>query len=228
MPYVHISDYKLSITEYGKEFILLHSIDGQNLIPIAQAIYHSHFEFAEEVIGTEKEICIKLASTFNSKAHQLLSETKLLESIQNQSYILPVYFGEVGDWPIIEAHSQKSKSELISELTELSFQFHMYGFLPGFLYIKGLPDYLHCPRKAIPDKKVTPGSLAIGGPYLGFYSNPSPGGWHTIGQCALKVFDKSNQPPLKLIYGDNLRLKSITLEEHQYLLDKKLQLHQYG
>ena len=228
MPYVHIANHKLSIIEYGTEFILLHSIEGLNLIPLAEAIHLTNLDFAEEIIGTETEICIKLKSIFDLKAAQQLSEVTLTNNKTTQSYTLPIYFDEDEDWSNIESHSNKSRVDIITELTSLTLEFHMYGFLPGFLYIKGLPTYLHCPRKVNPATRVAAGSLAIGGPYLGFYSNPSPGGWHCIGHCALKIFDKNSFPPTKLNHGDKINLISINQTEQQRLLHKNIQLHEYG
>ena len=39
----------------------------------------------------------------------------------------------------------------------------MLGFLPGFLYLSGLDDQLHCPRKDNPSLNVPAGAVGIGG-----------------------------------------------------------------
>ena len=228
MKYVHIDNHKLSLTVYGTEFLILQSSEGLNLIPLAESIYQANLLFAEEVIGTEKEICIKLANDFDIKAKELLTSIKTEKKQSQKIYTLPVFFNEHKDWANLEAYSKKSRGEIINEMVSRTFQFHMYGFLPGFLYIKGLPEYLHCPRKSVPEKRVEAGTLAIGGPYLGYYSNPSPGGWHSVGSCALKVFDKTSLPPVKIQQGDALKLVSIPEKEHQILLTKNLQLTEYG
>ena len=48
-----------------------------------------------------------------------------------------------------------------------SFLLYFYGFLPGFMYLGGLPETLHIPRKTIPDRKISKGSVAIGGSQTG-------------------------------------------------------------
>ncbi len=228
MQYIHIDKYKLSVNKFGEEFVLLNSVDQKNLIPLSEAIYKSKLKFAEEVIGTENEICLKLNATLDNIAIKKLESIKLDQRKGSTKYILPVYFNDHEDWEAIQNYSNKSKATIINELISTTLTFYMYGFLPGFLYITGLPEHLQCPRKATPSKSVEAGTIAIGGPYLGLYSCNSPGGWYSIGHCPISVFDPSNKPPTQLQYGNIIQLKSVSQEEYHSLSAQKLDLFNYG
>ncbi len=70
---------------------------------------------------------------------------------------------------------------LTRALEETEYQVEEIAFAPGFLYLSGLPDSCHLPRRATPRPLVPPRSLALGGPYVGIYSLASPGGWNIVG-----------------------------------------------
>ena len=85
----------------------------------------------------------------------------------------------------------------------------MYGFMPGFPYLEGLPLALSIPRLKSP-RKITPkGSVAIANEMCGIYPNQSPGGWHIIGRSPLTLFDsvKDHVMPLKL--GQKIKFQRI-------------------
>jgi len=218
----------IEILCFDQDFILLRSQADQSLIPLAAAIYHAHLPFAEEVIGSDKEICIKLKAEFDELAIKQLCSLELTDDSEKTNYRLPIYFGEGKDWAFITSQTGKTKQEVILDLTSSSFTFHNHGFLPGFLYVTGLPDYLHLPRKVVPDKHISPGSLAIGSHYLGLYSIPSPGGWHIIGSCPLTIFDPTDNPPVCLKPGDALRLYEIDGAEYERLSTINSKLKHYG
>ena len=63
------------------------------------------------------------------------------------------------------------------------YEVAMLGFLPGFAYLRGLPEPLVLPRRASPRPRVPPGSLAMAAEYTGIYPFASPGGWHLLGRA---------------------------------------------
>ena len=89
----------------------------------------------------------------------------------------------------------------------------MYGFMPGFVYLSGLPQQLHIPRKSTPDKRIPANSFAIGGNYAGIYSIASPGGWHILGTIKKTVFNKESVPPLQLRIGQQIIINSISKDD---------------
>ena len=93
----------------------------------------------------------------------------------------------------------------------------MIGFLPGFLYLGGLPKDLIMDRKDTPRSHVPKGSVAIGGEQTGIYPVDSPGGWQIIGRTPLSLFDIKKDDPTPIRQGDKVQFYSIDLETYQNL-----------
>lgn len=109
-------------------------------------------------------------------------------------------------------------SELIALHSSVVYRIHFFGFLPGFMYLHGLPERLHFPRKAVPDRAVPRGSVAIGGSQTGIYPRESPGGWHIIGQTPISLFEAQRNPPVWASPGDRLKFVPITSTEMEELI----------
>ncbi len=62
------------------------------------------------------------------------------------------------------------------------YQVEMYGFMPGFFYMKNLDKRLQLERKERPSIKIPKGSVGIAHNYCGIYPTDSPGGWYIIGK----------------------------------------------
>ena len=107
--------------------------------------------------------------------------------------------------------------ELIQLHTSGMYRVYMIGFLPGFLYLGGLPEQLHLPRKATPNLKTPVGAIAIGGQQTGIYPMESPGGWHVIGQTPLSLFDINSDNPTPMRQGDHVKFYEIDLETYNVL-----------
>lgn len=119
----------------------------------------------------------------------------------------------------LESFSKKNISH--NELVELhiggEYRVYMIGFLPGFLYLGGLPERLHLPRKKTPNLKTPKGSIAIGGQQTGIYPIESPGGWHVIGRTPLSLFDINSDNPTPIEQGDYIKFYKIDLEVYNKL-----------
>lgn len=105
--------------------------------------------------------------------------------------------------------------EIINLHSEASYQLNFYGFLPGFMYLSGLNPLLALPRKAVPDRKIESGSVAIGGSQTGIYPQESPGGWHVIGKTPTLFFNPLFDPPVWAKAGDQIQFSPITLVEFE-------------
>ena len=82
------------------------------------------------------------------------------------------------------------------------------GFVPGFPYLAGLPEWLTTPRLATPRAVVPAGSVGIGGSQTGIYPFATPGGWHLLGRTSLPLFDPAAKQPNRLAIGDRVRFRS--------------------
>ncbi|WP_299551392.1 5-oxoprolinase subunit PxpB [Seonamhaeicola sp.] len=112
-----------------------------------------------------------------------------------------------------------SKSLSIDTIIKLHSQpiytVYFIGFLPGFLYLGGLDEVLHTPRKATPRLKIEKGAVAIGGNQTGVYPDESPGGWNIIGNSPIDFFDIKEETPCFAAPGDQIQFHPVSLKEYQ-------------
>ena len=135
-----------------------------------------------------------------------------LESPKKNHVILICY--ELGlDWEDVEPHTGLDKETIISKHSSQEYTVAMMGFIPGFVFLEGLPEELACPRRKSPRTRIPPGSVGIGGRQTGIYSLESPGGWNIIGRTPLSFFDVNQTPPTILNPGDSITFKAISEEE---------------
>lgn len=137
---------------------------------------------------------------------------KILGTFTSKTWIIPVcYCIEFGRDLEKLAHLHQIKIEEIIKLhSEALYTLHFYGFLPGFMYLGGLHEKLFTPRKNTPDRSMPSGTVAIGGKQTGIYPTESPGGWHAIGKCPVKLFDISKEIPVIPAVGDKIKFESIS------------------
>ena len=223
-----MADIEFKIDQYGADFLLLKSEKGLDLRMLGKAIFERKFDFIEEVIVTEQEICLKLNEHFESHHISLIKETKPSILLKPRKYKLPIFFNDHEDWANVTKHSGMKKNEVIKKLLKSKLSLSMFGFLPGFMYIDGLDTSLQIPRKTIPSKYVEAKSIALGGKYLGLYAINSPGGWNVIGKTPLSILDLKTLPPVKVNLGDQVVLESIDEDTYQKLTKKKMNLNTYN
>ena len=145
---------------------------------------------------------------------ELLSSLKG-EEVTGKTHIVPVCY-ELGlDWNEVEGHTSMTKDEIIQRHMAGKYSIAMMGFIPGFVYLKGLDPSLSCPRKKNPRAKLPAGSVGIGGSQSGIYSLESPGGWQIIGQTPVTFFDPQKEPPVTAKPGDIVVFESITAREFE-------------
>tara|TARA_R110000868_G_scaffold19310_1_gene83187 strand:- start:1552 stop:2286 length:735 start_codon:yes stop_codon:yes gene_type:complete len=132
---------------------------------------------------------------------------------------IPVcYDAEFGiDLGMISKQKNISKPEIIKRHLQTIYTVYFIGFLPGFLYLGGLDETLHVPRKSTPRLHIEKGAVAIGGNQTGVYPNPSPGGWNIIGNSPINFFDVSKKMPCFAKAGDAIQFYSISINEHHHI-----------
>ena len=213
LKYLQIDHIRLEVHNYYDDFILLKNSEVDILPLIGQAITEAKYDFIKEVIATEVEILLKIRIPLTPHILTELSNLNIKPQELLPPYELQVHFGEDQDWAHITSVSGLSKDAYIKELLASTLSVAMYGFMPGFVYLRGLPEHLHVPRKPNPDQLIPASSFAIGSNYAGIYSVASPGGWHVIGTVINQIFDKESMPPLHLKVGQQIKIKAISKTE---------------
>ena len=143
----------------------------------------------------------------------------LTTSKRHDKWILPVCYDEVYGIDLSEAANflGLSKNELINLHTEAVYTIYGIGFLPGFMYLGGLPQTLEIPRKPVPRLKVEKGAVGLASKQTGIYPQASPGGWNIIGNCPVPLFNVSKSNPCFFNVGDKVQFKSISQSEYEHI-----------
>lgn len=183
--------------------ILKHSINAPEIV---------------DLIPAYESLCIQFKMpvySLNVAAEFLSDVVKKNDSDHSNSVLheIPVCY-ELGlDWDVVQSHTKLSKDEIESIHSSQTYTVAMLGFLPGFIFLDGLTDSIHCPRKDTARMSIPKGSVGIGGKQTGIYGLESPGGWQIIGQSPVQLFDVSNNPPIKVGAGDKVKFVSISEAE---------------
>ncbi len=199
--------------DFGEHALILRPVNAKLVLPVqlsktAEAIYELALPDVKEVITGIEDICLVIENKEAFNFEKLASIANATPALKLKLLALEVDFNQGLDWDSVEKHSKMSKKQCIELLTATPFQFQMYGFIPGFVYLKGLPKVLEVPRKSAPRRNVEAGSIGIGGKQFGIYNIDSPGGWNIIGKTKHPLFNKSKIPPLDLKVGDQIKLVS--------------------
>lgn len=148
------------------------------------------------------------------------SEIKI--NTDSKTVIIPtLYGGDYGpDLASVSDFLALSENDIVDFHTSSEYFVYALGFSPGFPYLGGLPNQIHCPRLSSPRVDVPSGSVAIAESQTGIYPMNSPGGWRIIGKTPVKMFDPNNSTPAILSPGDKLRFKVLS-SERDFLEIKK-------
>nr|WP_299339672.1 5-oxoprolinase subunit PxpB [Allomuricauda sp.] len=107
-----------------------------------------------------------------------------------------------------------SASALIESHTSCEYTVFGIGFLPGFMYLGGLPKTLEIPRRKEPRLHVDKGSVGLAGKQTGIYPQDSPGGWNIIGSCPIPIFNATKETPCFVNVGDRIKFQSVSRAEY--------------
>ena len=220
--------FKLTYKPFGERAILI-----EWPLKINKNILSDIILFKEKILHKNIKQILELRSSYNSlliiynvfiKNYKFKIESlnKIYESdvlrikLESNLWKIPVcYHDEFAlDLDIISKQKNISKSEIIKQHTQTIYTVYFIGFLPGFLYLGGLNERLHIPRKSTPRLHIEKGAVAIGGKQTGVYPNASPGGWNIIGNSPIRFFDVSKETPCFAKAGDAIQFYPISIKDH--------------
>ncbi|MEX0813744.1 MAG: 5-oxoprolinase subunit PxpB [Chitinophagales bacterium] len=147
-----------------------------------------------------------------SSIEKLYAKKEKFQIGERKCWEIPVLY-EGKDLAEFAKTKKLPKQELIALHSSRDYLLYFFGFLPGFMYLGGLDARLHQARKAVPDRKIEKGSVAIGGKQTGVYPLDSPGGWHVIGQTPIKIFELNANQHVFARAGDIIRFSAIEFNE---------------
>lgn len=219
-----MSRYSLSIRPFGVHAILVEwpqIVEEAILEDILQFTAHlkgncldsSKWEIVPSynsitLIHREKPIDF---NDFKKKIESWYAENFVTKPRQKFLWRLPVCYDlEFGiDLEEVAQKLNKSMDEVIELHTSFQYTVYGIGFLPGFMYLGGLPTALEVPRRPEPRLHVRKGSVGLAGKQTGIYPQESPGGWNIIGNCSVSMFNPKSKTPSFVNVGDKVQFYSI-------------------
>ena len=138
-----------------------------------------------------------------------------LSTADTELLTLPVCYDEAFglDLAAVAEQCQLSPAEVIARHSEQSYRVYALGFSPGFAFMGRLDPALVLPRHSSPRAAVPAGSVAIAAQQTAIYPRQSPGGWHILGRCPLRLFDPARQPANCFRVGQRVRFQPISRAE---------------
>lgn len=181
-----------------------------------------------EVINTYNSLLINYYASIEYVYSKLLSLKEYILranidfKIENRLFYIPVCYDEVFALDLAEIAESKnlSKKQIIELHSTHNYLVYFTGFLPGFLYLGGLPETLHFSRRKHPRSVIKKGAVGIGEKQTGIYPQSSPGGWNIIGNSPVPLFDPALDPPCPIKPGDRIRFYQVDLKEHKEIINQ--------
>ncbi|MFD2586689.1 5-oxoprolinase subunit PxpB [Croceitalea marina] len=223
-----MKSYPITLKEFGRKGIL---IEWPN--EVEEAILDDIIRF-KSILEEELNDNIELVPAYNSIAIisnngdfefeklkkellQLYKTNKATLITQRTLWKLPVcYDAEFGiDLEEVAFNLKMTSSELIEIHSSNEYRVFGIGFLPGFMYLGGLPKHIETKRKETPRLKVAKGAVGLAGKQTGIYPQESPGGWNIIGNCPIPIFNANAEKPCFVSVGDKIKFESITRAEYE-------------
>ena len=153
--------------------------------------------------------------TIIERIKQLYQSRRGIKFLDRKIWEIPVYYGsENTDLEILAKEKDLSVESIVLQHTLPKYLVYFLGFQPGFLYLGGLNQMLHHPRRGNP-KMVQKGAVAIGGSQTGIYPFTSIGGWHVIGHCPVSLFDSIKNPPSPIKSGDYVKFVPVSKSDYE-------------
>ncbi len=228
-----MSSYNITYKSFGKRAILIE----WNAI-IDENVLQEILSFKNLILKNKHKVILDIISTYNSitifyqfTIENIYNEIIALKSIYEESDLSNVQKNKLWKIPVcydpyfgldLEELSVKKKltiSEIIEIHSKPVYTIFFIGFLPGFLYLGGLNETLHFPRKSIPRLRVDRGAVGIGSSQTGIYPQESAGGWNIIGNSPILFFDRKREEPCFAKPGDKVQFVPIDRNEHTEILN---------
>ena len=219
-----MSKYSLSIRPYGVHAILVEwpkIVDEAILEDILQFKAHLKENCLDtlqwEIVPSYNSITLVHREKpidfgdFKKKIESWYTEKFVAKPRQKFLWRLPVCYDLEFGIDLLEVSEKLHLSidEIIALNTSTPYTVYGIGFLPGFMYLGGLPTSLEVPRRSDPRLKVQKGSVGLAGKQTGIYPQESPGGWNIIGNCSVPMFNPKSETPSFVNVGDKVQFYAI-------------------
>ena len=119
-------------------------------------------------------------------------------------------FGE--DIAIIAEQLRMTPERVVALHSGATFQAYMYGFLPGFCYLGGLPKELAVARRLTIRPPHPPGTIMIGAGMGLITTFAMPTGWWLVGRTPERMFSLARKETFLAAVGDEIKFEPIDVD----------------
>ena len=109
--------------------------------------------------------------------------------------------------------TDQSVEAVIAAHLRSEMRVEMYGFSPGYAYLRGLPQRIHLPRKPAAVRDIPKGSIIISGAQSLITTLTMPTGWWVIGRSWFDVIESETPDPFVFKVGDRVVYERISRAE---------------
>lgn len=155
--------------------------------------------------------------SFSAKLYDWYLTMGEIKPYQRHLWRLPVSYEKEFGIDLEEMSNQLNLTvkQVIALHTSHLYTVYGLGFLPGFMYLGGLPKELETVRKQTPRMLVEKGAVGIAGKQTGIYPQESPGGWNIIGNCPVPIFDNTKKEPCFVSVGDRIQFYEVSRAKYE-------------
>ncbi len=112
-----------------------------------------------------------------------------------------------------------SPEAAVAEITGDALRVLALGFAPGQPYLGFLPPHWDIPRQTDVTPQVPRGAVVVAVRQVIPFANPAPTGWRQVGRTAFRCYARTEDPPLPLSPGDEIRFHAVSPDELARLED---------
>ncbi len=223
-----MKSYPITIKPFGQQAILIewpNEVDEGILSTILhfKSVLASKLPTSWELVPAYNSLTIVTRTEtldFSKLKEELLAWYQALDKapkVDRYLYKFPVCYDlEFGiDLKEVSDELGMSTQEIIESHSSHQYTVYGIGFLPGFMYLGGLPKTLELPRRSTPRLKVVKGSVGLAAKQTGIYPQDSPGGWNIIGNCPIPIFNSQAPDPFMVKVGDKIQFVPISKDAYK-------------
>ncbi|MEI7576923.1 MAG: carboxyltransferase domain-containing protein [Armatimonadota bacterium] len=208
----------MRIDELGESAYILRDLEVEPYV-FAYSIELMNLPGVEEVIASVDTVGLYIdPETFSIES---LNSIDLAPKLPTKEHKIPLLF-DGSDLKGICRELSMEPEAVSKAFCAATYTVQAIGFLPGFPYLKGLPEIFHrFERIDTPRIRVPRGAVGIAKGQTGIYPQESPGGWNLIGTTPILVADaKARYFPLNP--GDTIKFFEIDGDQARMLDEQRL------
>jgi inhibitor of KinA len=147
------------------------------------------------------------------------AETGAVDTKPKRRWTIPCcydpQFGE--DLAHIATELRLTPERVVSLHANATYRAYMYGFLPGFCYLGGLPKELTVSRRITIRPQHPPGTIMIGAGMGLITTFAMPTGWWLVGRTPERMFSLARAQTFLAAIGDEIKFAPIDVATFQAL-----------